>query len=187
MYPSRWKKPEDRSGRDRLVIEMGNWVNGLAPWKDYATLTFSKECSVFGASRKYERFMRSRLPGVSHFYAIEENPNYMGSNPGSHVHALWVDLGVKRKQVWQEWFKQYGIGRILPIEQRETLVPMRRRSYTDGVAGEWSEPFLDKATDGGMTVADYCAKYVCKDGAWWNAIVQRGRSRAPGGALVLNG
>ena len=78
--------------------------------------------------------LRSELRGVSHFYALEQNPG----RDGYHVHALWVDCkNLRRSDIWREWFARYGRNRIEPV-----------RSPGD--------------------VADYCAKYVTKEGAWWN-------------------
>lgn len=54
--------------------------------------------------------MDTMLPQVSHFYAVEPNP----SRDGHHVHALWTDPLVQRKQVWREWFDRYGRARIDP-------------------------------------------------------------------------
>jgi hypothetical protein len=72
---------------------------------------------------------------------------------GWHVHALWSGTDqVFRRDVWAKWFDRYGINRILPIRQR--------------------------ASDG-FTVAKYCAKYLCKEGAWWNTNARPAGERQP--------
>src|ERR1039457_825664 len=96
----------------------------------------------------------------------------MGTNPGSHVHALLGDLGVRRKPVWEEWFKLYGINRVLPIVERHQTV------MCVAVNGQPCAPFPMPHHDAGMTVADYCSKYVCKDGAWWDVKVSPWRIRS---------
>jgi hypothetical protein len=180
MYPSRWKDPVERSKRDALVVEMGNWVRSLATWEDYATLTFAKEYSVDGVAKRVEKFMASRLPGCSYFYAVEANPDFFGNNPGAHSHMLLNGLKVQRKQVWAEWFELYGINRILPIVgRRETVMVVAE----DGVP---CVPYPRDNYDGGMTVADYCAKYVCKNGAWWNVHLQPWLMNREPAALVLH-
>jgi len=99
------------SSKQVLVGEMAEWVNSLAPWSVFATHTFSWEASLWSCRRVYERFMRQSLPGVSYFYAIEENP----SRDGHHVHAMWDSLGAPRKATHREWLKRYGRNRIEPV------------------------------------------------------------------------
>lgn len=66
----------------------------------------------------YERFMQGALPGISYFYAIEENP----SRDGHHVHALWDSLGAPRKATHREWLKRYGRNRIEPVRNFDDVV-----------------------------------------------------------------
>ena|SRR5690349_22532809 len=118
----------------QIRAEMGEWVYSMAPWQVISHLTFSWEASVWSAQRCYEKFMRTKLRGVSYFYALEQNP----CRDGFHIHALWVDCkNQKRRDIWREWFGRYGRNRIEPVNNRDD-------------------------------VAKYCAKYVTKEGAWWN-------------------
>lgn len=180
MYPERWKDPEDRSRRDRLVVAMGEWVHSLAPWDTYATMTFARQYSVDGVAKRVGKFMAQKLPGVSYFAAEELNPDYGGNNPGAHAHVLMVDLQVKRKQVWAEWFKSHGNSRILPIVERQTSVLIVAEN------GYPCEPYAASVPDRGMTVADYCAKYVCKGGTWWHWGLTPWRKGAVAEELVLD-
>ena len=134
-------------GREALIREMGTWVHSLAPWKVFATHTFCWESSLWSSRRVYERFMRQALPGVSYFYAIEQNP----SRDGHHVHAMWDSESAPRKATHREWLKRYGRNRI--------------------------EPILSKGD-----VLKYCAKYVCKDGAWWDFKLSQSQRATIGGA-----
>lgn len=122
-----------------LPVEMARFVNSLATWKVFATHTFSWEASLWSARRVYERFMSQALPGVSYFYAVEENP----SRDGHHVHAIWDSDQAPRKATHREWLKRYGRNRIEPVR-------------------------------GLTSVENYCAKYVCKEGAWWDFKLSRG-------------
>ena len=140
MLKSRHLEPEDRHRNERINIEMGDWVDGLAKWQCVAHLTFRWEASVWSCERVYKKFMRAGRPGlpsmhwVSHFYALEHNP----SRDGFHVHALWCDcLHLQRSEVWRNWFHRYGRNRIEPVRNKDD-------------------------------VADYVAKYVTKEGAWWD-------------------
>jgi hypothetical protein len=100
------------SKRDQ--IELKSYVLGLAPWKIFATFTFSRPRGEFEAQRRYQSFMDRVCPQVSHFYAIECNP----SSPGHHIHALWANCDdVVRRDVWRQWFHQNGRNRIEPIKE----------------------------------------------------------------------
>jgi hypothetical protein len=100
------------------VVEMARWVHSLAPWSVFATHTFRYEASLWSARRVYERFMRKALPGLSYFYAIEENP----SRDGHHVHAMWDSLGAPRKATHKDWLKRYGLNRIEPVRDFADVV-----------------------------------------------------------------
>jgi hypothetical protein len=115
-------------------IEKGDWIRSLAPWQVISHLTCSSEASIWSAQRRYEKFMRMGMRGVSYFYALEQNPG----RDGYHAHTLWCDCkGKSRRTVWKTWFDRYGRNRVEPVNNRDD-------------------------------VADYCAKYVCKEGAWRN-------------------
>ena len=100
------------------ALQRAAWVNALAPWRIIAHLTFSWEASFDSGRRVYEKFMARKLPHVSYFYALEQNP----SRDGCHVHALWADCGgVYRKEVWADWFQRYGRCRVEPVRNYEDV------------------------------------------------------------------
>jgi len=111
MNLRRYDLASERTVTDELVIAMGDWVGGLCRWDCVAHLTFAWEGSIWSCERVYKRFMQRVLPQVSHFYALEQNP----SREGFHVHALWVDLRVRRRSAWAAWFQRYGRARIEPV------------------------------------------------------------------------
>jgi hypothetical protein len=91
---------------------MAAWVFGLAPWDVMGHMTFRWEASVASSQRCFEKFMRMQLPSVSYFYAVELNPNRLGS----HVHCLMADTaGMCRKLAWGSWFNKYGRAKIEPV------------------------------------------------------------------------
>ena len=165
MYSNRKGGIEHDNERDRLLTAMGDFVHGLAPWDTYGTFTFEKERSIEHGWKYFHRTMTRDFPGVSFFGAVERNPDTLGLNPGCHIHALLVDLPCKRSVMWADWKKRWGNSRILPIVPREHKVEVVTKA-----AGEefWSDPHYIKISDEGITVADYCAKYVCKASAWWD-------------------
>jgi len=148
----RYEELRDRDGDEH---QMAAWVQDLVypdVWRLISHLTFSWECSIWSGQRCYEKFMRTHLPRVSYFYALEHNPG----RDGFHVHALWADCqNVYRKEVWATWFQRYGRARIEPV-----------RNFGD--------------------VADYCSKYVTKEGAWWDVKLQwHRRQKIQNAAFVL--
>jgi|SRR6266568_1448748 len=101
-----------------LVPAMASWVHSLAQWRVIGHYTFSWEASLWSARRVYERFMQGALPGVSYFYAIEENP----SRCGHHIHALWDCHRAPRKATHREWLNRYGRNRIEPVRNFSDVV-----------------------------------------------------------------
>lgn len=99
-------------------LQISDWVNILAPWQVISHLTFAWQASFDSGRRVYEKFMRKHLPGVSYFYALEQNP----SRDGCHVHALWASGGtIFRKGVWGEWKGVYGRARIEPVRGHQDV------------------------------------------------------------------
>lgn len=166
----------DQDQRKIDAEQMADWVNWLAPWQFIADLTWKDwiddkgvphGITVEGARKCFEKFMRRELPRVSYFYAVEPNP----SRDGSHVHALWCDLGsvltwrtksgeLLRAAVgpdgpvdpWSSWFGRFGRAKITRV-----------RNHQD--------------------VTNYCAKhlassYVTKGAVWWNVKLQWHRIQA---------
>ena len=118
MNSARNIEPDSRLKLAQVHIEMGDWVHSLAPWQVVAHLTFAWEASVWSAERCYLKFMRTEMRGVSHFYALEENPG----RDGYHVHAPWVDCqNMRRTEIWEKWFHRYGRARIEPVNSRDDV------------------------------------------------------------------
>lgn len=107
-----------RTASTVLVGEMAAWVSHLAAWKVIAHHTFRWEASLWSADRVYRRFMDRTLPGISYFFACEENPG----RDGFHVHALWDSPEAPRKATHREWLKRYGRNRIEPVRCFDDVV-----------------------------------------------------------------
>ena len=94
-------------------------------------MTFKWEASQDSVRRCYEKFMRAELPWVSYFYAIEQNP----SRDGHHVHAIWCDCEhSKRRDIWRDWFAQYGRARIEPVRGQDDVALYVAKYVTKGNA-----------------------------------------------------
>lgn len=136
-----------RNDRSIEVEPIAQWAGNLAPWQEFATLTWrprdyfkaGRLCATRGisqdaAARQFERFMEKEFRLCNYFYAIERNP----SVDGHHVHAmLCAPVRMHRGEMWELWFGEKGRARIEPIRNQDD-------------------------------VTAYCAKYVCKQGSWWN-------------------
>lgn len=161
MHPSRYKQVTDRNEQDRLIVEMGDFVAAMARWDVVFHLTWEKEMYLNAAQRQVERFFQYDCPKASYFYALEQNPE----RPGFHAHGLLVGLGeTRRDYIWRKWFEANGRAEIVPLGMR------RNPRWREPGALRWIE-----RTDMGshpdaasVAVTDYCAKYVCKEGAWWD-------------------
>ena len=138
-----------------MVRTMADYVSSLAPWEDFWTPTFAKARSCHVAARLFEKFMSEQFHQVSYFYAVERNPGEWGH----HVHAVIVDLPVKRRVAFQLWFERHGRNRLVPIvEKSERLwVP------TGEGQGYWEE-----VSDHAGKLMCYVSKYVVKKDVWWN-------------------
>jgi hypothetical protein len=102
-----------------LRLAMGDWVDKLAPWQVFATLTFVWPVSQDSARRLFERFMRKNHPDVAYFYALEKNP----SREGHHVHGvMWRKEIPHLKDWWKLWFEKFGRCRYEFLESREDVV-----------------------------------------------------------------
>jgi hypothetical protein len=102
-----------------LRLAMGDWVDGLAPWQVFATLTFRWRVSQDSARRLFVRFMKKNHPHVRYFYALEKNP----SSTGYHVHGvMWRKDIPFLKDWWKLWFDKFGICKYEFPESREDVV-----------------------------------------------------------------
>lgn len=124
---------------------MADWVHGMANWSVIAHHTWAwRDVGCMPAAKMFERFMEKRCPEVSYFYAIEQNPSdRFDLHPGHHVHALWANCD---EVVRSGVWRQW-----FEKYGRARIEPCRSREDVSG----------------------YCAKYLTKDGAWWNFRLDR--------------
>jgi len=100
--------------------ELVFFVDRMAEWQVFATVTFARRRGLFEASSAYLRFMDQHVRQVTHFWAVERNPSGDG---GHHVHALWAGTeGLYRRAVWKRAFEQLGRTRIEPIKSNTDVM-----------------------------------------------------------------
>jgi hypothetical protein len=118
MNRARHIRPELRHKTADYQIQLSDWVQSVAPWEIFVTMTYRWEASSGSAAKCFEKFMRQEMRGISYFYVVEQNPDGVGH----HVHAVWCDCGDRlRTEIWQKWYERYGINRIEPIHSRENV------------------------------------------------------------------
>lgn len=132
---------EGLSQRSLDKLQMADWVHSLAPWEVISHLTWRdrvdsrgdpRGIGLMSAAKSYEKFMAKKLPQVSYFYAVEQNP----SREGHHVHALWADCkSVFRRDAWAAWFKDRGRARIEPVRNAGDVEDYCSKYVTK--AGAW--------------------------------------------------
>jgi hypothetical protein len=98
--------------RDAVVTQWGNWLETIAEWDHFATLTFNFDATVQSAvrySRGWLRWCERRAQQrVDWFYVVEG-----GGGSLVHVHSLMVGtVGVKARDLETGWL--HGIAQVVP-------------------------------------------------------------------------
>jgi len=113
MNRARHIRPEFRHRTSEYQIAFSDWVQTIAPWEVFVTMTYRWEASPRSAAKCFEKFMSREMRGVSYLYVVGRDPD----GCGNHIHGLWCDCGERlRSDIWQKWFNRYGINRIEPIK-----------------------------------------------------------------------
>ena len=98
--------------RSAVVMEWGHWLEGLAEWDHFATLTFNFEATVQSAVRYSRGWLRwcerKAQQRVDWFYVVEG-----GEHSFVHVHTLVVGTGrVGAADLETGWL--HGIAQVIP-------------------------------------------------------------------------
>jgi hypothetical protein len=149
------------------LMQMASWVNQLAPWTVMTHQTWRDK--VFHYRDGSEKLCGVKLDTARRYYEKFMAKNYsrisyfyaVEENPsrdGHHIHSLLADA---------------------------------KSLYRKEMWSLWFEKFGRNKVEPVhclQDVVDYCAKYVCKEGAWWNVKLQWHRIQAindPGFVLRL--
>lgn len=93
----------------RLRQAFGEWL-GRYNWTWWSTWTFRDEVSPLSAKKVFARFIVRTCPGSWYFLAVE----WHRWRDSVHCHALVGGVeGVRRLSVMDEWYRRYGIARIV--------------------------------------------------------------------------
>lgn len=116
------------STREELCQEFGRWIDGMANWEWYATLTFRNPenprypgwtqigwKSAQNALRSFNNALVMELPYI--------NPSWVACMENQqrgvpHWHMLVAGVEDQRRMKWVDWwYDHYGIARILPYDR----------------------------------------------------------------------
>lgn len=114
--------------RDSLKGAMGEWLEGMADWDWYATLTFRDP-----QDPRFPNWSQvgwnSAQTALRHFNsalvdATGSNPLWVGcmelqSRGVPHWHMLVGNVSDQRRMSWVDWwYEHYGIARVLPYDRQ---------------------------------------------------------------------
>lgn len=88
-----------------IIQQYGDWIEELAEWDYWTTLTFRDEFSISSARRAGEHFMKAVNPSTA-WWAIENGT--IGGR--THIHSLMA-FGHDRpdaSHIWHRWYKRHG-------------------------------------------------------------------------------
>lgn len=95
-----------------LRNEVSDWLSGF-PWEWWSTFTFRFDCSSYSAKNIFQKTWDKT--GLDYFMAIE----WHKWRKSVHIHALMGNtLGIRRLTQMDEWYKRYGIARIMPYNAK---------------------------------------------------------------------
>jgi len=147
---SHWSVPmqrfHSREKNEMMVSEMSAWVHDLAPWQVISHLTFAfrdKFDRGVSIAAAQRAFEKFMRRQLSDVsYFYAIERNGQAAGVGHHVHALFADCTGMLRTF--VWEKWFN------RYGRAKIEPVRSQEDVTG----------------------YCAKYVCKEGAWWNVKLQ---------------
>jgi hypothetical protein len=119
---------QDSLSRENLKDVFGKWIDGLAGWDWYATLTFRDPCdprfpgwtrtgwvAAHNALRKFNAALVGELDYVNPLWVACMELQQRGV---PHWHMLVGAVGDERRMKWVDWwYEHYGIARILPYQE----------------------------------------------------------------------
>jgi len=113
--------------REQISQVFGNWLDNMAPWEWYATLTFRDPADPRfpGWTRVGWKSAHNALNKLNNALVMEldyTNPVWVASmelqdRGVPHWHLLVSNVPDQRRMSWVDWwYEHYGIARILPYQ-----------------------------------------------------------------------
>lgn len=118
----------DSTGQ-KIGQAFGDWIDGMAAWEWYATLTFRDPADPRfpGWSKIGWKSAHNALNKLNNALVMEldyQNPLWVAcmelqQRGVPHWHMLVANVGDERRMSWLDWwFRNFGIARILPYEEK---------------------------------------------------------------------
>jgi len=118
-----------KSSTDSINQAFGEWIDGMAPWEWYATLTFRdpKNPRYPTWTKVGWKSAHNALNKLNSALITEldySNPTWVAcmelqQRGVPHWHALFANTGEQRRMSWVDWwYEHYGIARILQYEEK---------------------------------------------------------------------
>ena len=117
------------NARDQISQAWGNWVDSMADWEWYATLTFRDPKdprfpdwsqigwkSAHNALNSFNSALVMELDWTNPIWVAVGETQARGT---PHWHALVANVDDQRRMSWVDWwYDHYGIARILPYDRQ---------------------------------------------------------------------
>jgi hypothetical protein len=119
--------PNEHSIREKVSQAFGNWIDGMASWEWYATLTFRDPQdprfpnwtkigwkSAHNALQSFNNALVMELDYINPAWVAAMELQQRGV---PHWHLLVANVEQQRRMSWVDWwYEHYGIARILPYQ-----------------------------------------------------------------------
>ena len=124
----RWSLLYENNIRERVSQAFGNWLDGMADWDWYATLTFRdpqdprfpgwSQVGWKSAHNALNRFNNALVTELRYINPAWVAVMELQQRGVPHWHLLVGLVPDQRRMSWVDWwYKNYGIARILPYQK----------------------------------------------------------------------
>ena len=124
----RWSLLYENNIRERVSQAFGNWLDGMADWDWYATLTFRdphdprfpgwSQIGWKSAQTALNRFNNALVGELRYINPAWVACMELQRRGVPHWHLLVGLVGDQRRMSWVDWwYEHYGIARILPYQE----------------------------------------------------------------------
>ncbi|MBA7712924.1 hypothetical protein ES703_121918 [subsurface metagenome] len=115
------------STKEDICQAFGRWIDGMAPWEWYATLTFRDpkdprfptwtKVGWKSAHNALNSFNNALVQDLDYVNPLWVSVMELQDRGVPHWHALVANVADQRRMKWVDWwFEHYGIARILPYQ-----------------------------------------------------------------------
>jgi len=114
--------------REKVCQAFGEWIDGMAPWEWYATMTFRDpqdprfpnwtKVGWKSAHNALNKFNNALVMDMEYQNPVSVAVMELQERGVPHWHMLVANVGSQRRMKWVDWwYEHYGIARILPYQE----------------------------------------------------------------------